>query len=36
VIGQSNGLLQQKKTYQNMHPHLINMDLQEGMVIKGV
>jgi hypothetical protein len=25
-----------KKTYQNMHPQLINMDLQEGMAIKGV
>jgi hypothetical protein len=25
-----------KKTYQNMHPQLINMDLQECMVIKSL
>jgi hypothetical protein len=25
-----------KKKNQNMHPQLINMDLQDGMVIKGV
>jgi hypothetical protein len=25
-----------KKTYQNMHLQLINMDLQDGMLIKGV
>jgi hypothetical protein len=24
------------KTHQNMHPQLINMDLQEGMVTKGI
>jgi hypothetical protein len=38
MIGQSNGPLQskQKKPHQNMDPKLINMDLQEGMVIKGV
>jgi hypothetical protein len=33
VRGQPNGPLQ-KNIYQNMHPQLINMDLQEGMVIK--
>jgi hypothetical protein len=33
VIDQPNGPLQ-KKTHQNMHPQLINMDLQEGMAIK--
>jgi hypothetical protein len=30
------GPLQKKKTNQNMHPQLINMDLQEYMVIKGI
>jgi hypothetical protein len=35
VISQSNDPLQKKK-HQNMHPQLINMDLHEGMVIKGV
>jgi hypothetical protein len=35
VIGQSNGPLQ-KTNHKNMHPQLINMDLQEGMVIKDV
>jgi hypothetical protein len=35
VMGQSNGPLQ-KKTHQNMHPQLVNMDLQEGMVVKSV
>jgi hypothetical protein len=35
VLGQSNGPLQ-KKTHQNMHPQLINMDLQKGMVVKNV
>jgi hypothetical protein len=35
VIGQSNGPLQ-KKSNQKMRPQLINMDLQESMVIKGV
>ncbi len=35
VIDQSNGPLP-KKNHQNMHPQLINMDLQEGMVVIGV
>jgi hypothetical protein len=35
VIGQSKGPLQ-KKTHQNMHQQLINMDLQESIFIKGV
>jgi hypothetical protein len=35
VIGQPNGSLQ-KKNHQNMHVQLTNMDLQEGMVIKGI
>jgi hypothetical protein len=25
-----------KKTHQNMHPQLMNMDLQEGVVIRGI
>jgi hypothetical protein len=25
-----------KKTYQNIHPQLINMALQKGMVIKSI
>jgi hypothetical protein len=25
-----------KKTHQNMHPQLTNMDLQEGVVIRGI
>jgi len=33
VISQLNGSLQ-KKTHQNMHPQLINMDLQKCMLIK--
>jgi hypothetical protein len=35
VIGQSNGPLPEKN-HKNMHPRLINMDLQGGMVIKDV
>jgi hypothetical protein len=35
VIDKPNGPLQ-KKNHQNMHSQLINMDLQEGMVIKGM
>jgi hypothetical protein len=35
VIGQPNGPLQ-KKNHQKMHAQLINMDLQEGMVIKSI
>jgi hypothetical protein len=35
VIGQPNGPLQ-KNNHQNMHVQLINMDLQEGMVIKSI
>jgi hypothetical protein len=34
-IGQPNGPLQ-KKNLQNMQPQLINMELQEGIVIKGI
>jgi hypothetical protein len=34
-IGQPNGPLQ-KKNHQNIHPQLINIDLQEGMVIKSI
>ncbi len=32
VIGQSNDPLQQQKNHQNMHPQLINMDMQECIV----
>jgi hypothetical protein len=34
-IGRPNAPLP-KKTHQNMHLQLINMNLQEGMVIKGI
>jgi hypothetical protein len=34
VIGQPSGPLQ--KIYQNMHPQLINMDMPENIVIKGI
>ncbi len=34
MIGQSNGPL--KKNMSKHAPQLINMDLQEGMVIKGI
>jgi len=36
MIGQPNGPLQKKKNLQNMQPQLINMELQEGIVIKGI
>jgi hypothetical protein len=36
MISQLNGPLQQKKNYQNIHPRLIQMTLQEGMVIKNI
>jgi hypothetical protein len=36
VIGQPNGPLQKKRSHQNMHSQLINMDLQKGMFIKGI
>jgi len=35
MISQLNGSLQ-IKNYQNIHPQLIHMTLQEGMVIKGI
>jgi hypothetical protein len=31
---EANQMAHCKKNHQNMHPQLINMDLQEGMVIK--
>jgi hypothetical protein len=36
MISQLNGSLQKEKNYQNIHPQLIHMTLQEGMVIKGI
>jgi hypothetical protein len=34
VIGQPNGPLQ--KIYQNMYPQLINMDMIDNIIIKGM
>jgi hypothetical protein len=37
MISQLNGSLKKrKKKNQNIHPQLIHMTLQEGMVIKGI
>ncbi len=35
MISQIKGPLQ-KKSYQNIHPQVIHMTLQEGMVSKGI
>jgi hypothetical protein len=35
MIGQSNDMLPIKKD-QKMHPQLINMNLQKGIIIKGI
>jgi hypothetical protein len=35
-ISQLNGPLQKQKKHQNIHPQLIHMTLQEGLVIRYV
>jgi hypothetical protein len=35
-ISQLNGPLIAKKNHQNIHPQLIHMTLQEGLVIKDI
>jgi hypothetical protein len=36
MISQPNAPLQKKKSYQNTHPQLIHMSLQESMVVKDI